>query len=194
MFVIGLVLIIGFFVYIVNIWKFNLTEQEVNGLITEIKNSEELPQRFYELYNAEYDDSLDKNLYRTQLPYLVGLNGIRSTSLWTSKHYLIFSKKYYKNRLLTANSLALKLENNTTQKECLNWVVNQTEFGYNTEGIKSAANYFFDKELSELNDRELATLVIMLKNSSLYNPKRRKELVDAKVDKLLEKITMANKA
>ena len=94
---------------------------------------------------------------------------------------------------LCRGSGVLKLENNTTQRQCLNWIIKETDFGYGTTGMDSAAKYFFKKELSELNDREIATLVVMLKNTSLFNPIRRKKLVDTKVNNLMEKITMANK-
>ena len=44
-------------------------------------------------------------------------------------------------------------------------------------GIESAANVYFNKPASELNVQESAMLVGMLKNSALYNPLRRPELV-----------------
>ena len=43
-------------------------------------------------------------------------------------------------------------------------------------GVKSAANIYFDKDVSELELHESAMLVGMLKNSSLFNPLRRPEL------------------
>ena len=48
---------------------------------------------------------------------------------------------------------------------------------YNADGLHSAANIYFSKEPSELLVEESAVLVGMLKNSSLYNPIRRPELV-----------------
>ena len=58
--------------------------------------------------------------------------------------------------------------------------LNIYDFGYNGDGIKSASNIYFDKEPTDLKIEESAMLVGMLKNSSLYNPMRRPELVKAR--------------
>ena len=55
--------------------------------------------------------------------------------------------------------------------------LNIYDFGYNGDGIKSATNIYFDKDLDSLKIEESAMLVGMLKNSSYYNPLRRPEIV-----------------
>ena len=55
--------------------------------------------------------------------------------------------------------------------------LNIYDFGYNADGIKSAAKIYFDKSPINLKLDESAVLVGMLKNSSLYNPIRRPEKV-----------------
>ena len=54
--------------------------------------------------------------------------------------------------------------------------LNIYDFNYQADGIESAARIYFNKKPYELNIQECATLVGMLKNSSLYNPIRRAEL------------------
>ena len=76
--------------------------------------------------------------------------------------------------------LAVKLERQYTKEEIITMYLNIYDFGYNGDGIKSASNIYFDKEPIELNVQESATLVGMLKNSSLYNPLRRPELVKSR--------------
>ena len=76
--------------------------------------------------------------------------------------------------------LAVKLERQYTKEEIITMYLNIYDFGYNGDGIKSASNIYFDKEPNELNVQESATLVGMLKNSSLYNPLRRPELVKSR--------------
>lgn len=73
--------------------------------------------------------------------------------------------------------LAVRLEKQYTKEEIITMYLNIYDFGYNGDGIKSASNIYFDKEPIDLNIEESATLVGMLKNSSLYNPMRRPELV-----------------
>ena len=55
--------------------------------------------------------------------------------------------------------------------------LNRYDFLNQAVGVKSAANIYFDKDVSELELHESAMLVGMLKNSSLFNPLRRPELV-----------------
>ena len=73
--------------------------------------------------------------------------------------------------------IAVQLERRYTKKEILTMYLNLYDFNYNADGLHSAANIYFSKEPSELLVEESAMLVGMLKNSSLYNPIRRPELV-----------------
>lgn len=73
--------------------------------------------------------------------------------------------------------LAVKLERRYTKNEIVMMYLNLYDFGYNADGIRSAAAIYFRKNPQELNIQEGAMLVGMLKNSSLYNPLRRPEMV-----------------
>ncbi|USD26712.1 transglycosylase domain-containing protein [Flagellimonas marinaquae] len=73
--------------------------------------------------------------------------------------------------------IATRLERNYTKEEIIAMYLNIYDFNYNADGIRSAARIYFGKEPTELKTEESAVLVGMLKNSSLYNPIRREELV-----------------
>ena len=73
--------------------------------------------------------------------------------------------------------IAVKLEQRYTKNEILSLYLNKYDFGYQADGVRSAAKIFFNKTPLTLNIEESATLVGMLKNSSLYNPIRRPEKV-----------------
>ena len=78
--------------------------------------------------------------------------------------------------------IAVQLEQRYTKKEILTMYLNKYDFGYQADGIRSAAKIFFNKTTNELLIEESATLVGMLKNSSLYNPIRRPERVKKRRD------------
>ena len=78
--------------------------------------------------------------------------------------------------------IAVQLEQRYTKKEILAMYLNKYDFGYQADGIRSAAKIFFNKTPLELKIEESATLVGMLKNSSLYNPIRRPERVKSRRD------------
>nr|WP_212895999.1 transglycosylase domain-containing protein [Capnocytophaga canis] len=68
--------------------------------------------------------------------------------------------------------ISTRLETQYTKEEILTMYFNIYDFGYQADGIRSAARIFFDKEPMELSLEESAVLVGMFKNSSLYNPVR----------------------
>ena len=76
--------------------------------------------------------------------------------------------------------IAVELEQRYTKNEIIAMYLNKYDFGYQADGVQSAARIFFDKKPLELTLEESAMLVGMLKNSSLYNPIRRPELVEQK--------------
>ena len=73
--------------------------------------------------------------------------------------------------------IAVQLEQRYTKNEILSLYLNKYDFGYQADGVRSAAKIFFNKTPQRLSIEESATLVGMLKNSSLYNPIRRPERV-----------------
>jgi len=73
--------------------------------------------------------------------------------------------------------LSIQLERRYTKEEIIAMYLNIYDFGYNADGVRSAAKIFFDSNPENLTIEQSATLVGMLQNSSLYNPIRRPELV-----------------
>lgn len=82
-----------------------------------------------------------------------------------------------KNKLETATQkikewvIATRLERQYTKEEIIAQYFNIYDFGNNADGIRSASRIYFGKEPIELSINESAMLVGMFKNSSLYNPR-----------------------
>lgn len=73
--------------------------------------------------------------------------------------------------------IAIRLEKQYTKNEIITMYFNKYDFGHNAVGIRSASRIHFGKEPYQMDIEESAMLVGMLKNSSLYNPMRRPEMV-----------------
>ncbi|WP_282088129.1 penicillin-binding protein 1A [Aquimarina algiphila] len=73
--------------------------------------------------------------------------------------------------------IATRLERQYTKNEIIAMYLNKYDFLNQAIGISSASRIYFGKTLKDLKIEEAAVLVGMLKNSSLYNPLRRPELV-----------------
>lgn len=90
---------------------------------------------------------------------------------------LLFTGPSAKNKLQRMHQkllewvMAIELEKRYTKEEIITMYCNKFDFLYNAKGIETAAHTYFNKKASELNLGESATLVGMLENPSLYNPK-----------------------
>lgn len=73
--------------------------------------------------------------------------------------------------------IAVKLEKSYTKEEILTMYLNKYDFLNLAVGIKSASQVYFNSSPDSLKLEQVAMLVGMAKNSSLYNPIRREELV-----------------
>jgi penicillin-binding protein 1A len=65
---------------------------------------------------------------------------------------------------------AVHLERLYTKREILTMYLNTMFFGHRCYGVKSAASYYFDKDLKDLNIAECAMIVGLLKAPTNYSP------------------------
>ena len=84
--------------------------------------------------------------------------------------------------------LAVQLERRYTKKEIIAMYLNIYDFGYSADGVQSAAKIYFNTTPKALNIEQSATLVGMLKNSSLFNPLRRPERVEKRRNVVLNQM------
>ncbi len=84
--------------------------------------------------------------------------------------------------------ISTRLEKQYTKNEIITMYFNKYDFGHNAVGIRSASRIHFGKEPKDLKMEESAMLVGMLKNSSLYNPMRRPEMVQQRRNVVLKQM------
>lgn len=65
---------------------------------------------------------------------------------------------------------ALELERNYTKEEIIEWYMNAVYFGHGCYGIVSAADYYYGKTVDELSLAEIASIVGITNNPSMYSP------------------------
>lgn len=85
--------------------------------------------------------------------------------------------------------IATRLERQYTKEEIIAMYFNIYDWGYSADGIRSASNIYFGKEPQNLKIEESAMLVGMFKNSSYFNPIRRKELVKNRRNTVIGQMT-----
>lgn len=67
---------------------------------------------------------------------------------------------------------AVKLEKRYTKEEIISLYLNKFDFIYEAHGIQTAAKTYFGKDQKQLRLDEAAVLIGMLKNPTLYNPRK----------------------
>ncbi|WP_103070439.1 transglycosylase domain-containing protein [Aquimarina sediminis] len=192
--ILGILFFVGCYFYAKNYWKNFSSEAQILALTTEIRNAKKLPEKFYELYKIENPNTLTHSLNRLMVTAIFTSDFIKPPSSSVAIFYensKEFKGVIYRYKLREI-SLSWEIESKVSQKECLNWIAAKYDFMNEAIGIESASNLYFKKNLHKLTERELACLVIMMRNPSLYNPFRRKELVDKKTNELLAKLKDKN--
>jgi len=84
--------------------------------------------------------------------------------------------------------LALQLEKNFTKEQILTFYLNRAYFGSGNYGIKSAAKFYFGKEVSELSLNECALLAGILKAPSKLSPKNNQEKAEDRANLVISKM------
>jgi len=95
-------------------------------------------------------------------------------NLFGRKNYYVPGLSLLINKI-RENFIAIRLERVYSKEQLLNFYLNTVPFGENAYGINVASRQFFNKKAKDLSVEQAATLVGMLKGTSIYNPVRRPE-------------------
>lgn len=143
---------------------------------------EDLPQNIVDALVATEDErffshsGIDARGTLRAARYLGAKGGASTITQQLAKNY--FTDQRSKNKLQRGIQkiqewiIAVRLERQYTKKEIIAMYLNEIDFLFYGDGIKSAANIYFNKEPKDLTVEESAVFVAMLKNPRQYNPKR----------------------
>ena len=81
---------------------------------------------------------------------------------------------------------AIELERHNTKERILEFYLNSVYFGWSAYGVKAAAEEYFRKGLADLTIAEAATLAVIIRNPSLYDPRRRPERAHDRRDDVID--------
>jgi len=108
------------------------------------------------------------------------------------------TQQLVKNKLLTREKklsrkikeaiYALKLEHALTKEQILERYLNEIYFGHGYYGIKTAADGYFHKKLSDLSLKEIAILVGLPKAPSTYAPTKNYEMSMGRANRVIQRM------
>lgn len=165
-----------------------IDKEQRTSVIHSIESAPPLPPRFYELYEVANPNSLNtrytENNVRQIIDAALGERNYRVREVPSVDAAYIGSYCWGVKKI----QLIYYIEDNTTQKQCLNFNAQHLDFLSKNVGVKAASQFYFEKAFDELNDREMVTLIVMMKNPSFFNPLRRPDKVKNAVDKIMKKL------
>lgn len=150
--------------------------------------------RFYQHSGIDFK-ALGRVLFKTLLLRQESSGGASTISQQLAK--LLFTGKRASNKFVRVIQklkewiIASRLERKYTKNEIIALYLNKYDFINGAQGIKLAAEIYFNKPQDSLELQEAAMLIGMLKNSSLYNPLRRPELVLKRREVVLKQMAKA---
>ena len=196
----GLVLFFSYLVYLNYLIKstFSLEIQE-SDKITQIDYSiEKYPKEMVNMILLVEDQSFFqhwgvdfKEIVRVFYGYLLEDKAIRGASTITQqliKNTLLSSDKTLTRKIdeaLMAMLMELNYDKNYILERYMNTVYLAQQGSMAIHGFASASQFYFDKKVEDLDLREMATLVALLKGPSYYHPVRHPDRLNKRVDMIL---------
>ncbi len=170
-----LILLFGTFIYLKPQWKGKISAKEMNVFTEQILVTPKADSSFVLLYQKLFPENLKGDFLTTKL--LTGSSNMcsRATFFCTNTISMTIPEKI---------SFFQELESRVAQEDCLNCYLERYDFLNQAIGLEKASEVYFQKNTKDLNLEEQLTIIVMLKNLSYYNPKRRPEIVEKEVLKL----------
>ena len=196
----GLILFFGYLVYLNHLVKgvFSSGIQE-SEKITRIEKSLEIypteivnmlllveDQSFFQHWGVDF-----KEIVRVFYGYLFEDKDIRGASTITQqliKNTLLSSDKTLSRKIdeaLMAMLMELNYDKNYILERYMNTVYLAQQGSMAIHGFASASQFYFDKKVDDLDLREMATLVALLKGPSYYHPVKYPDRLNKRVDMIL---------
>ena len=97
-----------------------------------------------------------------------------------------WQQRFLSNQYIFAHHL----QQQVTQKQCLNYLLNNYDFLYHNKGVYEASQFYFKKELSGLTTKEKLGLLIMLRNPRRYNPIKSPAYYNRRLEQVMRKIAL----
>ena len=196
----SLILFFGYLIYLNHLVKgaFSSEIQE-SEKITQIERSIETyptemvnmlllieDQSFFQHWGVDF-----KEIARVFYGYLFEDKDIRGASTITQqliKNTLLSSDKTLSRKIdeaLMAMLMELNYDKNYILERYMNTVYLAQQGSMAVHGIASASQFYFDKKVEDLDLREMATLVALLKGPSYYHPVKHPNRLNKRVDMIL---------
>ena len=159
----------------------NVIDKETyNHLVEVIKTSEDLPDRFYEIYGqvTDFDKKSTTNKYLfNRLLNMRNYNTKNPCPCADVAYGFVYSS-------IDKWTVGFALDKDVSPKKCLDFYLSKFDFLYSAIGIQSASQFYYQKDLEQLTDTEMLELSVITISPSFYNNIRRPKNLEERVEKI----------
>ncbi|KGO86271.1 hypothetical protein Q765_11875 [Flavobacterium rivuli WB 3.3-2 = DSM 21788] len=156
-------------------------KQERQQLFKDIKLAPKLPDNFLKVYKTLYPEALKNNGWH----YLFTNEGFNKQIESPSVEMAIL---YGQTRLHGSFGYFVQynfmIEDNITQEQCLNRILQVTDFGRGIIGVEEASKQYFHKPLKMLSDMKTLEIITRIQNPQLYDKQRRPKIFEDRLNTL----------
>lgn len=168
---IPVILIIGLFSYAKFGGYFIIDRAIKHEFFVDINNSPQLPERFYEIYEVIYPNSLNPTFWSHFVMHKADSNDGKSCACTEAVYVGTYPLYVEATKIIPIVNM---VESNFSQKKCLNYYINK-EIKINKIDVGN---------LYSLSDEEIIHLILQIENPSYYNKKRNPERVQARIKEI----------
>lgn len=174
----------------VRIWLYSRFDSVVQDLnyseyVDELKSTSRLPDKVFEAYEKihYYDERTTTNQFLTGIP----IELLKHRRNQTSRCSCVDVNYRFVYNTFDRWTVGLHLDNDVGSRKCLEYYLNNQDFLYNQIGIRNAAEFYFEKPLEALSEREMLELCLMARNPYMYNPITKPERIASGLKRYLER-------
>ena len=164
-----------------------ISKPKRTAVISDIQSAPKLPDNFMRVFNALYPEAMTNSGWK----YAVGdvVSG-KYSECPCRDAAIIYGVSRMHGAFFYITQLNFVLEDNLSQQQCLNKILERTDFTGGVIGIENAAQSYFNKPLKQLNEDEVLEIIVRLQNPSLYRKERphRHQLFMGRFQMLKEKL------
>lgn len=179
---VGSLAVAGFVIYLETSFDWTITQEEKEQLFNFLDAQPELPESFLRTIEKHYPNYLEYGVWSALLQQILHDDG-RSCPCQniSPRDHIQFTGFFH--RVV----VALEFNDHYSAKRCYEIRLALMDYLHGYNGVQQAAMGYYDKELTQLNEREILELDMMTQASVYFDPVHNRQNLDRAVNAILNR-------
>ena len=167
-----------------------LSKGQQEWIMKEFENTPRLPDKFYFTMRKHIPNFFDIDTWNYHLGKLNHNNRNVCQCAQVYLPYIPNKEEGFNPRWIPLNQgdkiIKMFIENKFTQEDCYTFNMRNYGFGHNTRSIEEAAELFFNKNLEQLDEKEIVGLYVIQQAITAYSPILNPYAYERKVEQIMK--------